>query len=259
MALSVTGATIVNNALTAIGILEQGGTPSTSDQTDALYELNAMWDDWGIDEGLIYAELPVTQALTANKSPYKIGQGSGADINVQAPQRIYQATIELTAGSAKFRRELKIVEAGDYFAHGDLAAAAQAADELYPDYNVDSVGNAALYLFPVPICTVTTSLELIVAAPFVQWTANGAYILPYGYTDAIQYALACRLLPRFGVAVQPQVAQLVMQLAEKAEIRIRNMNAKNRQLTPEMANLPSLSDVTASKMDKAKAQLPPME
>ncbi len=50
-----TGQAIINSALTAIGILEQGGTPSVSDSVDALSELNAAWNAWGIDDGLIYA------------------------------------------------------------------------------------------------------------------------------------------------------------------------------------------------------------
>lgn len=256
MAFSITGQALINQALTALGILEQGGTPNASDSTDSLAELNTLWDSWGIDEGLIYSIQPITIVLSANKNPYVVGLGAGADKAVAPPQRIYKATLEIAAGASQFRRDLTIVEANKYFAHGDLKTAAQAADELYPDYNVDANGNASLYLFPVPIATVATTLELIAAVPFVAWALGVPTILPYAYTDGIQYALAARLLPRFGVAVQQQVAAMVIQLAQKAEVRIRDMNAKNRQLTDEMAALPSPAELTSSKLDKARAQLP---
>ena len=53
-----TGQQIVSDALTIMGILEQGGTPSVSDSVDCLGALNVFWQAWGIDEGLIYAQYP---------------------------------------------------------------------------------------------------------------------------------------------------------------------------------------------------------
>jgi hypothetical protein len=225
-----TGQMIINNALTALGILEQGGAPSVSDSNDALAELNAMWDAWGIDDNIVYAIATAQYALVANAASYPIGPAAGAPYNVPRPSRIYKAVMVATVGGVLTRRPLRIVEAGEYFSHGDLAATASTADELYYDYNVDpTTGSATLYLWPAPSCPTITKLELETGAVFAAWTLGGAYSLPEGYQDAIQYALAWRLLPRYGMAVAQQVAEVVGELAEKSEARIKAMNAANRQ------------------------------
>jgi len=233
-----TGQVIITGALTTLGINQQGGTPNTSDSADALAELNNQWDAWGIDEGLIFSVLPVTAALTANVASYTIGPG--ATINKPRPTRIYKAFFVATVGAATLRKELRIIEALEYFAHGDLAAAASTPDELYPDYNVDPVtGFAKLYFHPVSTCQTISTLELDAAVPFTAWTLGDNTILPAGYQDAINYALAFRLIPRFGAIVPDQVQKMVIANGMKAEERIRVMNALNRKLPPTAAKVPT--------------------
>lgn len=224
--IAVTGQQMVNSALTILGILEQGGTPSASESQDGLYELNGMWNAWGIDEGLIFGVQPIQKALTAAVGSYTIGPG--AAFNVVAPNRIYKAYIIAADGS---RNEIEVVNGQRYFAHNDLAAAAVTPDEVYPDFNIDNAtGFATIKLWPVQ--TGTPTLELTVGSTFTTWTLNGTYYVPQGYLDAIQYALAWRLIPRFGVIVPQQIAQEVAMLGEKSELRIREMNKANRMLQP---------------------------
>ena len=232
-----TGQAIVTGALTTLGINQQGGTPNASDSTDALAELNNQWDAWGIDEGLIYSIQPVSVPLTANVGSYTIGPG--ATVNVPRPGRIYKALFVATVGAATLRKELKIVDALEFFAHGDLAAAAATPDELYPDYNVDTSGFAKLRFFPVSTCQTTSTVELDAAVPFTAWTLGGNTYLPEGYQDAINYALAFRLIPRFGAIVPDQVQKMVIALGMKAEERIRAMNAINRKLPASAAKVPT--------------------
>lgn len=233
-----TGQVIVTGALTTLGISQQGGTPSASDSTDALNELNNQWDAWGIDEGLIYSILPVGPlALVASTASYTIG--TGATFNVPRPSRIYKAFLRAVVGAAIARKELNIVEALEYFAHGDLSAASASPDELYPNYDVDASGFAKLYLYPVPTCPTATTLELEAAVPFTAWTLVDNTFLPKGYQDAINYALAFRLIPRFGAIVPDQVQKMVIANGMKAEERIRAMNAINRKLTPTAAKVPT--------------------
>lgn len=218
-----TGQTIVNSALTILGILEQGGTPSTSDSNDSLAELNAMWDAWGIDEGLIYAVKAISKALGANTASVSIG--NGATWNTPAPSRVYRAFI-VTSGN---RNEIKVVDAETYFSHNDLSASAGTPDEVYLDFNIDpTTGFATVYTWPVQNGTPT--LELTVAAPFSVWALVTAYVLPEGYQDLIQYSLAYRLIPRFVGSVPQEIIAVVTSIAQKAEARIREMNAMNRKL-----------------------------
>ncbi len=235
-----TGQTIINSALTALGILEQGGTPAVSDVNDALAELNSMWDAWGIDENLIYAVLSAQFSLVASTASYTIGAGATFNLASGRPRRIYKAVAEATVGAAKSRRNLRIIEAGEYYSHGDLAAAASSPDELYPDYNVDASGFATLYLWPVPTVPTATKLELEYAVPFTAWTLNGNYLIPFGFQDAVQYALAWRLIPRYGAAIAQEVAAVISELGQKSESRIIAENASNRMkpMAPPPAELP---------------------
>lgn len=238
---AVTGQYIINNAFTALGILEQGGAPSVSDSVDALAELNDMWGAWGIDEGLIFSSVAAQFAWPAATPSVGMGVTAPPPFNqIGVPARIYDAHMILGG----IRKQLKIVDLETYTAHGDLTATGLIADELHPDWFVN-VGNVAgvsgcitLYVFPVPSGAIILELSVGIQA-FSLWTLAGANVyVPQGYVDALKYTLAYRLLPRFGVAVQPQVAETVTQLAEKAEARIREMNAINRQLKGQQGALP---------------------
>lgn len=220
-----TGQVIVNNALTILGILEQGGTPSASESQDSLNELNSMWNGWGIDEGLIYAVGPISKALAPNVPSLTIGPGAAWDTPL--PSRVYKAFIV----NPDNRNEIEIVTGEHYWHHNDMAASAVTPDEVYPDFNVDPVtGFATIYTWPVQ--TGTPTLELTVGAAFGTWVLGTNYIIPQGFQDAIQYALAWRLIPRFGMIVPQTIAEAVTGLAQKAELRIREMNKINRQLPP---------------------------
>jgi len=92
-----------------------------------------------------------------------------------------------------------------------------------------------LYLFPVPSGAAT--LELLTGIDFSDWTLVDEYQLPRGLRDDIEKALAWRLISRYGSVVDDKVAQIVAQLGQKAETRIRTANANNRKLNPVVAGL----------------------
>lgn len=313
-----TGNDIVNGALTVLAVLEQGGSPSSSDSTDALSELNIAWQSWSIDEGLIWQIVPVRFPLTAGVAQWTIGTSGKAQINAQPPARIYRVAVVTATGGApsassvcdggagyaandtgivlgsmgtqaiytvntvdasgavltftlsnsptgyqigngqltqiggsqpgvgsgftvnltalttqggQQRNDLRIVAAAEYYAHKDLSAQAQIPDEVYPDYNPDADGSARLFFYPVPAAASLTA-EIQQGVNFLTWTLTGTYNLPPGFQDTLQYALAWRLLPRYGMAVAKETAEVVMELGQKAEARIRDMNGRNRQVPP---------------------------
>jgi hypothetical protein len=142
-------------------------------------------------------------------------------------------TVDVTSATptGQNRNEVKIVDALQYYSHGDLSALALTPDELYPDFNPDFDGNVSLYLWPI-ISIGPAVLEMSVAANFTQWTLSDKYMLPPGYADAISWALAYRLISGFGAAVNQTLIPLVTQEGTKAELRIREANRINRQLPP---------------------------
>ncbi len=297
------GQTVITNTLGKLGLVPQGGAPSTSDSTYCLAELNNMWSAWGIDEGLIYGQQTFQAALAAGKAVYAIGSGGTADFNTPRPQRIYKAfvmgvvaftatttsasktltaipdtsnlslgqqvigagipansfitaivtntsatitnaatasatltaTIYVTTGN---RNEIKLVDAGTYYDHNDLGASAATPDELYADYLTSGTdGTMNLYLFPVPKVA-PLALELDMAVIFANWALATVYQIPPGYQDAIEWALAFRVMPAFGAAVNSTVAQLVATEAVKAEARLRAANSFDRQVPPQALMAP---------------------
>ena len=237
-----TGQSIVNSALTKLGIRGQGETPGISDSQDALDELNRAWAMYGVDEGLIFAEQPLTIPLAVNQRSYNIGLSNAPPLNVAPPSRIYRAFIV----NGNTRTEIRVVNADAYFSHHDFTASSGTPDELYPDFNVSSGGangSVTLYLYPQP--TGTPNLEMTVGATFSLWTLAGNYNVPQGFEDFLGWALAFRLLSSYGAAVAPEIAQSVMMNGSKAEARIREMNSINRKLPPQAVVSPE-AQVTAA-------------
>lgn len=322
-----TGQDIVNSALTALGVLEQGGTPSNSDSVDALQELNDQWESWGIDEGMIYAVIAGRYALAADVGVYTIGLAVAGDpqpnFRAKRPAKIYRASISQATGNAinanslysggldyvvsdtgivngsngapatytvntvdangavltytvssagtgytprlgatttiggaqpgigagfrltitsvtaggSNRNPIRIIESAEYYAHNDLSASGTVSDELYPEYNVNVDGFATLYLYPVPKVLAASVLELETGVNFEEWTLVDNYQIPQGFRDDIKYALAYRLMSSYGALVQADVAANITQKAQKAEARVREMNAYNRKLAPEAVGL----------------------
>lgn len=226
--MQTTGQLIVNKALTRLGILEQGGTPSVSDSNDALGNLNDYWDSASIDEGWIFAEQKVDFVLPAGTYPIPIGPAAAAPFNVPAPTRIYKAFI--VTGTQQ--NEIKVVGAEEYFGtHNDLTATSSTPDELYPDYNIGSAtGQFSMSLYPWP--TATPMLRLVYAATFTSWTLNVSIYVPPAYSDALAWIVAFRSLSTFGAAVSQEIAQNVMGNAKLADAKIREMNALNRKMPP---------------------------
>ena len=309
-----TGQQIINDALTTLGILEQGGIPSVSDSVDALAELNTMWEAWGIDEGLIYALVHRRFPVTANIGMYTLGPG--AILNAPLPARIYEAIFSLaylgaiattslgdggsgyavndtgvildsggiratytvntvdangavltftvasagtgyipgygystqtgggqpgvgtgftlnvltvTSVGGQNRNPLKIVEAASYYAHKDLTATAYTPDEIYVDFNPDMDGFMRVYPWPIPTAA-GCMLELLCGVNFANWSLTAIYNLSRGLAEAVGHSLAWHLIPRYGSLVSKETMDLVGQLAQKSETRIREANARNRQL-----------------------------
>lgn len=232
---SITGQNLINRTFETLGIIDPQASPSVSDSTTALNELNQMWSAWGVDEGLIYAQRSFTGAIVSGTGSYTIG--TGATFNTQLPQKIYKAFF--TTDSNGNRNEVEIVNADRYYMHNDLTASAKTPEIMFPDWTLNASGYGTIYLWPVPTGFAgSANLNLDMAVAFIDWALATAYFLPDGYIDAISYALAFRLIPKFGDAVTEYHAKFVADIGSKAEARIREMNRYNRQVDPQLVMAP---------------------
>lgn len=186
--------------------------------------------------GLTVGQQVIGAGIPANSFLLSITPNTSAIIsNPATASATLTGTIYATTGN---RNELKIVEAGAYYDHNDLGATAYTPDLIYPDYLTSGTnGTMNLYLFPVPR-SAPLGLEIDMAVPFTTWTLGSNYNIPDAVQDTIEWAVAFRALSTFGVAVQPQVAQVVIAEGQKAEARMRTANAFNRQLPPQAVMAP---------------------
>ena len=221
---------LINEALTNIGMLEQGGSPSVSDSNNALTKLNLMIEQWRIRDTLIWSVGKASYALTAAQAAYPIGPTATAPFNVARPDYIETALIGYPGpNSAKqITRVLPMISEQEYAAIRDLNAAANIPERLYNDR---ASPNSTLYLWPTPRVTVATNLILFTWAQIPSFaslvTSND---LTEGYAAAISWQLAVWLLPSFGVAVVSEVAQNCLARAQESIAIIEQLNSRARSL-----------------------------
>ena len=230
---SYTAQAIINTALTNLGILEQGGTPGSSDSTAALNILNLMLEQWRLQDRFIWSVSQGTYALTALTAMYSIGPSGTAPFNVARPEYIESANITIAGPTAAnlIVWPLRLIGEPEYAAIRDPKATASIPRLLYNDRGSP---NSNLYLWPTPRAATTTNLVLYTWAQLSSYagllTSND---LPEGYAEAIIGGLAYRLLPSYGASVAAQLAQAVTGIALQSEAKITDLNTRARGLAPQ--------------------------
>ena len=229
---SVTGGAISTSSLASGGTgyaVGDTGIFPTGEGTKATYTVNT------VDGTGAVLTFTVSAAGTGYRPQYGVmGQTAGAQPGVGVGFAINVLTATALATN---RQDLDMVPPDRYYAHNDLAASAGLPDELYPDYLPDVNGFARLFVWPIP--SVAGTLELEISAPFTTWTLTDSYSIPAGFQDALEQALAFRLLARFGAAVSQEVSAVVQAVGQKAENRIRESNRINRQMPPGTEAVPA--------------------
>ena len=219
---------LINAALTNLGMLEQGGTPSVSDSMDALVKLNMLLGQWRIQDLFIWSVSFASYNLAANQKSYQIGPGA-ADFSAARPDWIERAVVSLAGPNPAnaVQRDVRVTsQAEEYASIPDKAAAGAIPDFLYNDR---ASPISALYPWPVPRCSTATALILYTWAQIADFaTLATSADLPDGYGEAISNALTIRLAPSFGAAIAQQVFEVSSALAQQAEQNIRTLNARAR-------------------------------
>jgi len=232
----------VNQALTLLGILEQGGTASISDSTFGLTALNLLLGQCRIRNLMVWSISNTTYALPSSAGSYAIGLGAAAPFNVLRPNFIERANILLAGPNAlkTITYPLKVVKYDEWSQITDLNALAAIPELLYNDCG-DPISN--LWLWPIPRVSTATLLQLYAWAQLTDFaTLIAAEDMPDGYGEAITNMLALRMAPAFGAVIAPTVLQVIQGVAEMAEQSLMALNAKTRNLMmapPPGAQMPS--------------------
>ena len=218
---------LINEALTLIGVMRPGYTPSDADSDYALEVLNFLLENWNIQGLHVFTLTDFTSALTPAKQTYKMGKSG--EFNTPRPVRIESASIL----RASLRTPLKVVNAATWAQIVSPSMSDILPTLLYNDNSFDSTGWTSLSFWPIPSdanCTV----ELFTWAQLTDTLALGdAVSFPPGYLKAIIYNLAVDLAPAFGRPLDPSIAQVAA--GSKQELRGINLAvATETEARPQM-------------------------
>lgn len=202
--MATTARKIIARALTKIGVLSEGETPTASQAADALDDLNDLLASWSTSPLLIPA---VTQ------EDFSV---SSATEYTNPAMRFLNSTVR--DGSTDY--PVAALSREDWLAIPDKLSTGR------PEaFWVDSGDPAAVWLWPVPDKTYQMSLQREDALQEFP-TLDDEFALPNEYRRAFVYNLAVELAPDYGRTVPVEVAAR----AQEALERIQKYNAEEPPL-----------------------------
>lgn len=149
---AVTASTMILASLRKIGEKVVGGTLTTAEQTDYLYDLNSWMDSVGLNRLMIPHLLQDSHALTSSTGSYTIGPGGA--ISVTRPLKIEYA---FTRDTNSIDRPLTILtERAQYDAITLKSLEGQIPEYLFYDPRVPL---GTVYLYPEPGSGLTLYLD----------------------------------------------------------------------------------------------------
>lgn len=208
---TVTASTMILSSLRRIGEKAVGGTLTTAEQTDYLYDLNAFMGLQGLDRMLIPHLIEDSVSLTASDGGYTIGPGG--DINTVRPLKIEQAWVR-DSGDADTPVEVIDSEAYDLIV-------LKTVDGSYPRwlYYDPTTPLGTVKLYPEPGSGLTLYLS--------SWKGlqkfNGIAVplnLPDGYQTFIEFNFAIYVAGGY-----TNVSQEVAKIARESKAAIKSFNA----------------------------------
>lgn len=200
---------IITTAMEIIGALSIGQTPSSDDSTLVFNNLNAMLDGWNAERLNLYTSQPFTGNLTNGVQNYTMGPGGG--YNRTAPIMIETASVIIPGSTV--RRPVSVLNAEQWANLTEKGLTGFLPDKLYCDY-LWPISNIAVH--PIPNQTIVIELYLrYILAQFV--TTGDTVSFPPGYVEALQYNLAVKIAPQFGLAQDPTNLQLAASYKQKMQ------------------------------------------
>lgn len=221
------GAGIVTPALTLLGIVTQGETPSADELTQGVLYLNSMFASFNADD-LTALPVNVTGLWPSGSSVQALGSGAGAFTGYTgpAPKRIRGAWIQLNGRTIKL--EIRTLEWYNNLAYPGLTATGP-TDLMYTIIGDDSSATGSVNVWPVPTTSPTLPVTITFAYPFpLAVNAASSLTMSQMALQAAIYNLAANVGPAFGVTVAPEIKKE----AADSLARLRNYSASTYNQDP---------------------------
>jgi len=206
---------LITRSLRLIHVLDSGESPTADEANDSLEALNTMLDTMSIPGLYIYAKK--SEALTWAAASASRTIGSGGNLNTVRPTAIEPSTYATVNGNDYAIELLPDRSAYSSFILKDTASSIPQYLYYEPLHPLGT-----LYVYPVPSASWT--LNLVTQEQLDQFaTLDTTFAYPSGYRELLDYSLAVRLAPEFGVAVPPEVTAIEM----RARSAVRRLNKKH--------------------------------
>lgn len=220
-------------ALTDLGVLADGETPSASQAQGALSKLNSMLDMWNVENLMVYGSTAYSFPIVPGQSVYTVGAGGNFTVPRSAKiQAIYLRDMSLPTSNQMDQLIWSVTDSewqSVPFKNmtGGLPQIAW-LNESYP--------LATLTINPLPN---TGTYNIVIWASGILGNL-GLYdlvSLPPGYREAIVANLVIRLAPSY----QLDPSQITVNLAYsgKDTIRANNLQSNVLQIDPRLLSYPS--------------------
>lgn len=206
---------LINRSLRLIHVLDSGEDPTADEANDSLNALNAMLDSWSIPGLYIYTlrqDVLTWAAATVSRTI-----GASGNFSVTRPTRIEDSTFA-TVSSVDYG--LEILRSRDAYSSFATKTTSGSIPQFLYYEPIHPLG--ILYVYPVPAASWTLNLHSQEQMDSFT-TLDTSFAYPPGYREAIEYSLALRLAPEFGVAVPPEVSQIEM----RSRLAVQRLNKKH--------------------------------
>lgn len=207
---------LVSSSLRLIGTLAQGQNPNADEAEACRVKLNNLLERWSLERLNLFNIGFTPYALTPNKQTYTVGVGA-SDFNSARPVKIQTASIIMPGTSVRIAMDL--MTSAQWAALREKASTGLVPTGLYCDYDFPI---AKFNVAPVPTNSISMELYSWSALP-VFLTLQDVINLPQGYADALDYNLAVKIAPEFGMALDP----VVVAAAADGKAAIQRFNALN--------------------------------
>lgn len=210
-----TPSTMILSSLRMIGDKAPGGTLTTAEQTDYLYDLNAAMESWGLDRSMCYQLLQESKALTTSTGSYTIG--SGAAFDTARPNKIVDPCFIRDASNLDY--PLTIIDAQAYGRITQKTLDGSTPQYLFYDHAY-TTAFGTIFLYPEPSASLTlyiNSWKQLTTFATIGETVS----LPPGYQLAIESNFAVMKAGGFTKA-SPELVKT----ARDSMARIQSLNLK---------------------------------
>jgi hypothetical protein len=204
---STTRDDLIKGALRILGVIPEGGTPSTEQYNTAAEALNMLVKAWGAEGLGIWAIKKQTVTLVDGTNTYAVGLSQ--TVNIPRPLMIYQAWLHDTSSNVDV--PMIALSQEEYNILGNKTSEGNPVNYYYEALR--NTGN--LYLFPTPDSSAASGKTVVIQyqAPIEDFDAStDEPDVPQELFRALKFNLAAELSFEYGYPIKDR-----QQLLERAE------------------------------------------